>query len=428
ITTNYAYFKFLPVVDPYRNRDDLDFASHTMYLLSTALEYSEGDEAFRLGSGLELAFSADFARGVNGRTGIMELQPGQINWGSYNAQPLPGAVRMWVWHSYGLGDEFICTYRFRQPLFGGEMYHKGIMETDGITVSPGGNEYARTIEEFRNVAAMADKDTELPEERKKCRTAFLWNFDNIFDQTNIPHNQDWDVWKHNYNYYAVLKSMGVEIDFITEEEEFDPEVYPYMVAPAYQLLDEKLIERWMNYVESGGNLVLSCRTAQKDRNGHLWETLLQEPVYELIGSSINFNDQLPSGQTSIINYKNNNFKWNTWAEILEPEKNTKILAFYDQHFYKGKAAAVNKIHEKGSVTYIGANSADRMLEREVLRDLYIEKGGEIMDLPWYVFVEWRDGLFVAVNYSSDEYNLNIDEENIVIGKKVLKPGGVTVWK
>jgi beta-galactosidase len=29
ITTNYAYFKFLPVTDPFRNKNDLDFASLT---------------------------------------------------------------------------------------------------------------------------------------------------------------------------------------------------------------------------------------------------------------------------------------------------------------------------------------------------------------------------------------------------------------
>jgi beta-galactosidase GanA len=76
-------------------------------------------------------FSNEFAKSVNGRTGIMELQPGQINWGTINAQPLPGAVRMWVWHTFALGDMFTCSYRFKQPLFGSEQTHKGIIDTDG---------------------------------------------------------------------------------------------------------------------------------------------------------------------------------------------------------------------------------------------------------------------------------------------------------
>jgi len=81
----------------------------------------------------------------------MELQPGQINWGQWNAQPLPGAVRMWIWHCFGLGEKFVCTYRFRQPLFGSEQFHNGIMETDGTTVSRGGQEYVTAIREINNL-------------------------------------------------------------------------------------------------------------------------------------------------------------------------------------------------------------------------------------------------------------------------------------
>lgn len=47
----------------------------------------------------DLGFSNDQFRNRVGKTfGVMELQPGQVNWGVYNPQPLPGAVRMWVYH------------------------------------------------------------------------------------------------------------------------------------------------------------------------------------------------------------------------------------------------------------------------------------------------------------------------------------------
>ena len=80
----------------------------------------------------------------------MELQPGQIDWGAWNSQPLPGAVRMWIWHSFGLGDKFVCTYRFRQPLFGAEQFHKGIMEPDGVTLSPEEKNSLRQLRRLRN--------------------------------------------------------------------------------------------------------------------------------------------------------------------------------------------------------------------------------------------------------------------------------------
>ncbi|MDR3062065.1 MAG: beta-galactosidase, partial [Dysgonamonadaceae bacterium] len=209
ITTNFAYYKFLPSVDPFRSRNDLDFASHTMYPANTFLNYPEGKLASRLGSGMELSFSNELARSVTGYTGIMELQPGQIDWGSWNSQPLPGAVRMWIWHCFALGDQFVCTYRFRQPLFGAEQFHKGIMEPDGITLSPGGKEYVKTIGEIKKLEKPTQEMSDIPQELSSRSTAFLWKQDNIMSLETVKLTQVWDTWEHYYTYYQKLKTMGV---------------------------------------------------------------------------------------------------------------------------------------------------------------------------------------------------------------------------
>ena len=84
---------------------------------------------------------------------------------------------------------------------------------------------------------------------------------------------------------------------------------------------------------------------------------------------------------------------------------------------------------KGSVVYVGVESKDKALEEAVLRKFYNESGTQILDLPDYVFVEWRDGYWVAVNYSSEKYELKLTtKQQIVLGERTLAPGGVTVWK
>jgi len=48
--------------------------------------------------------------------------------------------------------------------------------------------------------------------------------------------------------------------------------------------------------------------------------------------------------------------------------------------------------------------------------------------PDGIYVYWRDGFYIAVNYSSEEYKMNISETSkILIGEKILKPAGVLVW-
>ncbi len=428
ITTNFAYYKFLPTVDLFRSRNDLDFASHTMYLLSTYLDAPKDELGFRLGSGMELSFSAEMARSMKGYTGIMELQPGQINWGQWNSQPLPGAVRMWIWHCFALGEKFICTYRFRQPLFGSEQFHKGIMEPDGVTVSPGGQEYVQTIKEINDLK-FNSKLEQIPAEVTGRSTAFLWKQDNLMSMEGVKVNNSWDTWRHYYSYYQKLKTMGCPVTFIAETDSFDVKKYPFMVAPAYEMVDNKVILKWKKYVENGGNLVLSVRTGMKDNNSHLWETLLQQPIWNLIGAKIEGFDQLPTSVFGNIDLSGQKFQWNVWGDLLSVDKNTESWATYSDQYYSGKSCIVKRNLGKGSVLYVGVESKDKALEGAVLRKFYLESGAQILDLPDYVFIEWRDGYWVGVNYTSQKYELQLlKNQQLLIGEKNILPGGVAVWK
>ena len=427
VTTNFAYYKFLPSVDLFRSRNDLDFASHTMYLLSTFLSTDKSENAYRLGSGMELSFSTEMAKSIKGYTGIMELQPGQINWGQWNSQPLPGAVSMWMWHCFGLGDRFICTYRYRQPLFGGEQFHKGIMEPDGTTVSPGGRELVQTIADIN--AIKPDYTAAEPTEYKARRTAFLWKQDNLLSMETVKVTDSWDSWGHYYTYYQKLKTLGCSVQFIQETDSFDVAKFPFMVAPAYEMVDATLVKKWTNYVKSGGNLILSCRTGLKDNNSHLWESLIQSPIYNLIGARIDFFDQLPPGKTSIIRASDKNYTWQIWADILTANVGTESWATHQTQFYAGKSAVVFRKSGKGSVLYMGAASTDGALEEAMLRQFFESNKVSVMQLPDYVFVEWQAGFWVAVNYTSTPFDLSIPENSTILkGNKKLLPGGVTIWK
>ena len=429
ITTNFAYYRFLPSVDLFRNRNDFSFASHTMYLLSTYLDAPQGELSNRLGSGMELSFSSEMARSIQGFTGIMELQPGQINWGQWNSQPLPGAVRMWIWHCFGLGEKFVCTYRFRQPLYGGEQFHKGIMETDGVTVSPGGQEYVQAIKEINALKTNTKSEQLIPAEVASRNTAFLWKQDNLMSMEGVKVTNSWDTWRHYYSYYQKLKTMACPVTFIAETDSFDVKKYPFMVAPAYEMVDEKVIRKWTKYVSDGGHLVLSVRTGMKDNDSHLWEAMLQQPIWNLIGAKIDGFDQLPPSMNGNIDFDGQKMVWNVWGDQLTPDKNTEVWASYADQFYAGKACVIKRNLGKGSVVYVGAESKDKLLEEAILRKLYTESGAKIMDLPDYVFVEWRDGYWVGVNYSSEKYELQISaKQQFLVGEKTLAPGGVSVWK
>lgn len=412
-------------VDPTRITS-LDFVTYTKYLVA-GYDKGVGSQGFRMGSPTSIAFANDLFRSFNGTTGVMELQPGQVNWGKFNPQPMPGVVRMWIWHAFAGGNKFVCNYRFRQPLVGGEQYHYGIMSTDGVTASTSGLEYIKVIKEMKDLQKQYEPNAVMPQRYKQRLTAVLYNADNRWEEDNQPQTNQWNFMDHLKRYYGALKQFGAPVDVITEDKDFSN--YPVMVAPAYQLLDAKLVERWKQYVQNGGHLVLTSRTGQKDRTAKLWEMEWAEPISELIGGKVSFYDLLPDSVMGTISFGNKNYKWNNWADVITPDNGTEVWATYTNQFYAGKAAVITHKLGKGTVTYVGPDTDDGALEKAVLAKVYRQAGIAVEDYPDGVVAEWRDGFWVAVNYSDKPYAVPMSPKaKVLIGTKLLKPADVLVWK
>lgn len=405
---------------------DLDFVSYTRYMVYGDNE-GIGRRGYRVGNPLRIAMANDFFRPVNGTYGVMELQPGQVNWGSINPQPLPGAVRLWLWSVFAGGSDFICTYRYRQPLYGTEQYHYGIVGTDGVTVTPGGREYEQFMKEIRSLRKDYRPKEDKPETYLKRKTAILWNPENYWSIDRQKQNATWNTFAHVDKYYRTLKSYAAPVDFISEEKDFSQ--YPVMIVPAYQLADKELVTRWKKYVEEGGNLVLTCRTAQKDRFGRLPETPFGSMIDELTGNHIEFYDLLLSQDPGQVKMDGKVYTWNTWGEILQPGTSNEVWATYTNEFYEGKPAVTFRKLGKGSVTYIGVDSSDGALERQVLDKLYSRLQIEVMNLPYGVTMEYRNGLGIVLNYSDQPYQFALPQgAKVLIGTPNIATAGVLVFK
>jgi beta-galactosidase len=301
------------------------------------------------------------------------------------------------------------------------------MDPNGVTVSTSGLEYIKAIEEMKQLKKMYDAGAVAPQRYIRRRAAVLYNPDNRWEMDNQPQSDQWFFMSHLKRYYGALKQLGAPVDIITEEKDFSN--YPVLVAPAYQLLDAQLVKRWKEYVEKGGHLLLSSRTAQKDRNGKLWEMKWAEPIYDLIGAKISFYDLLPDTVKGGIKYGTKQFSWNNWADVLEANSGTETWATYSNQFYAGKAAVVHRKSGKGTVTFVGPDTDEGLLEKEVLRRIYQEAGIPTENLPDGVMIDWRDGFWVGVNYSGKDYNVPLSPgAKLLIGKRNLKTADVVVWK
>ncbi len=424
ITTN--FMMNYDRVNPALSEKDLDIMSFTMYPVSGGL--FRGELGFRMGDPAVIGFTNDFLRNLgSGIEGPMELQPGQVNWAPVNPWPQPGVVHSWIMRGFAQGARLVCVYRYRQPLVGDELYHKTMVEPDGVTLAPGGREFVQAIQEVQSLRKLYQADMKEPADYAARRTAFLNNFDNRWDMDNHPQTNRWNTVDHWMKYYRALKSMMAPVEVITEDKDFSK--YPYLVAPSYQLLDKDLIARFTSYAQNGGTLILTCRTGQKDRRGHIWEALWAEPIYGLIGASIPKYDVLPAGRDGKVAAGARTYGWGSWADILEPRPGTDVLATYSDQFYKGSAAAVSHKIGKGRVIYIGADSLNGDFEADLMWSVYNATGAKPARLPPNFMVDWRSGFWVASNFT-DTYQVipAPATAKILAGTRSIPPGATAIWE
>jgi len=421
VTTNYT--NITTAADP-RRSTGMDFVTFTLY--PVAGRNILGGESFALGDPTRLMEAAAYYRPITGTFGIMELQPGQVNWGSVNSQPAPGAVGMWIWHAWATGASLLGTYRYRHPLRGSEMYHEGIVGTDGTTPTRTGREFIEAMAAIRSLRPVSAPGAELPPVLAARRTGFLWSHDVFWDLEIQPQTTEWQTWAHRNSYTQAVKSTGAPMDFIAPDD--DCGKYPVIVAPAYQMVDDSLVARWRRYVEGGGHLVLTSRSGQKDGTGHFPEAPWAAPIVDLIGADVEGFDMLPPGVTAQVEAAGSRYGWHRWGDLLVPRDGTKVLASYADRWYAGRAAATTRQLGRGTVTMIGVWTDDGALERELVRDVYRRAGIPIGDLPAGVFLEWRDGLWVAVNYSPAPFTMTLPPGGRVLhGQNPLPPAGVLIW-
>jgi len=404
----------------------LDFAAYTRYMVYGS-DHGIGPKGYRLGEYSRIAMANDFFRPMAGYYGVMELQPGQVNWGTINSQPLPGAVRLWLWHVFAGGSKFTCTYRYRAPLYGYEQYHYGIVGTDGVTPTPGGKEFSQFIQEIKVLRKKYNSQSILPREYTNRKTGILFNADNVMAINQNKQTTEWNTEAHFLKYYKALKSFGAPVDFIRDTTNFSE--YPFIIVPAYQQIDKQIIAKLSSYASNGGHLVMTCRTGHQDRDGHLWEAPFAQPIYKLIGAEIESYD-LPMPQSvDSVRFEGKPYPWTSWGEILNPDKGTETWAKYEGDFYAGRSAVISGKFGNGTVTYIGLDSKSGDLEREVLRRLFHESGVKAETYPPGIIVEYRDGFGIALNYSDQNFQMKLPASTeIIFGDESIPQAGVLVWK
>jgi beta-galactosidase len=335
ITTN--MMGFFDGYDHYTVSQDLDLASWDDYVGTGQLNPVSNGAAHDLMRGL-----------LRKNFWVMETQPGFVNWQTDNNALDKGAVRAMAWHDVGHGADAVSYWQWRSDLNGQEEYHGTLLGADGTPVplysevSQLGADFAKAGPSLAGTTVHSD-------------VAILHSYDAFWAINWQRHNQAFDPIANLVAYYGAIRSLAHSVDIVNPS--VDLSQYKLVIAPALNLITDQQAQNLIDYVRSGGHLVLTQRSAMKTIDNALQPQRQPGPLVSLLGGRV---EQFYALDTTIpISGTWGSGPTKVWAELLSTSNpETKVLMRYGKTplgWLDDQPAAITRKVGNGSITYIGAD-------------------------------------------------------------------------
>jgi beta-galactosidase len=348
ITTNlHAYFAD---GDPHVIGREIDLVAYDNYLDSATL-VPRG----HLDHG-QFGVTLDLCRGIQRKKfWQMETQAGHVKYLPVNNTVDPGETRRLVWHLVGHGAMAVMYWQWRACAGGYEQYWGTITNAGG---QPRGifDEVKKIGGELANFGSLLDRVYPIAE------TCILYSDANRHAIEHQRFHQDFNPWHHLELYYRALRRAGQNVDISNPADDLTP--YQLVIAPHYHELREEEVDRMLDYVRAGGQLVLGARSGYKNSDcallgerqpGRKFSEALGAEVREFYALENPVELEGPLGQGS----------GKIWGEWLEPlAEDCEILLRYGKanSWLDGRAAVVSRRLGAGRITYFGVWDEPKLMD------------------------------------------------------------------
>ena len=414
--------------------ENLDFLTHNHYPSFGFNKKLRPPEKTPL---LDRMFSFGLAkmRGISPIFGVMEHQSGAGGWLSEHFQPAPkpGQMRLWTFQSIAHGCDFISYFRWRTCTFGTEMYWHGILDHD--------NRDNRRLHELKQIRDDMQKITAVTGGRYQAGVGLLYDYDNIWDgELDLWHGPIRDA--SDRNWFVALQETHTPFDYVNMKHDRDKFAkYKLLIFPHGTIITAEDAQALKNYVKSGGTLIMGTRTGYKNENAHCRMEPLPGPLSDLFGITIDEYTYLSYlEQNRTATWGNETLDTILFNDIITPEAPTcKVLATYNEDYYKGKPALTENTYGKGKAYYLGAGFSTPAAKMFLNKLNFSNPFGKDITLPQNCEIALRKnekGSFLfALNYSNEPAKIVLknEMEDLLTGQKLtgdveMEAFGVRVFR
>ena len=389
-------------------------ASQCLTIAGTDIYHPTQDDL----TGAEIAFGGDLIRSLkqNNYLVIETEAQGFPGWTPYKGQLrlqayshlASGANSVMYWHWHSIHNSF-------------ETYWKGLLSHDfqenatyreACTI---GNEFARLGKHLVNLKKKNEVAVLVSNE---ALTALNW----FRIQEQAPGADAKSIYYNDVMrwMYDTLYHMNIECDFIWPESE-NLDQYKAIIVPALYAAPDELLIRLNQYVENGGTLIASFKTAFANENVKVSHEVQPHILSNCFGVHYDqFTFPKNVGLTGEVILKKTDQKGNAhpaanvFMELLVSE-GAEVLASYEHYNWKDYAAITRNHYGKGQAVYIGCMTDEETL-KSVYKAVLPEADVEIPEYHYPIIV--RKGLndlgktvCYFLNYSGMELEMPYDYKN-----------------
>lgn len=375
-------------------------------------------------TGEEIAFAGDITRSLKKDNYIVletEAQ-GYPDW-----TPFEGQLRLQAYSHLASGSNGVEYWHWHSIHNSAETYWKGVLSHD-LKENAILREAAVVGQEWHRIG------DHLINLKKHNKVAVLLSNEALTAIENFPidataGNRGTVFYNDVFRWlYKALYRMNVECDMLFPESE-NFEDYDLILVPALYSAPESLLLKLKDYVEEGGCLAATFKTAFTDENVKVFHDTQPHILRECLGVSYQ-EFSLPGSaklKSSVLKIEEGE-RPEMFMELLYPEGAEEILS-YDHPSFGKYAAVTRNTCKKGTAWYLGCGLSEELLKkvmREILKDAEIPYPD---DLSFPVIIkkginDFNKEVTYLLNYSGKEMPLVWKGNRVkdLLCDKIVSPG------
>ena len=389
-------------------------ASQCLTIAGTDIYHPTQDDL----TGVEIAFGGDLIRSLKQDNYLVIETEAQ---GFPGWTPYKGQLRLQAYSHLASGANSVMYWHWHSIHNACETYWKGILSHDfqeNATYREAciiGNEFARLGKHLVNLKKKNEVAVLVSNE---ALTALNW----FRIQEQAPGADAKSIYYNDVMrwMYDTLYHMNIECDFIWPESE-NLDQYKAIIVPALYAAPDELLIRLNQYVENGGTLIASFKTAFANENVKVSHEVQPHILSNCFGVHYDqFTFPKNVGLTGEVILKKTDQKGNAhpaanvFMELLVSE-GAEVLASYEHYNWKDYAAITRNHYGKGQAVYIGC-----MTDEETLKSVYkaVLPESDVVIPEYHYPIIVRKGLndlgktvCYFLNYSGMELEMPYDYKN-----------------